>query len=941
MQYRDGQIYLAQASTLIEGFGTEFLTYCKAGDRLFIRNESVSYVIEDVIGNDKLRLSAPYRKTSKTTDYSVQLDYSAHFRLMMPYLGDFNVEDMLRLNIGKLDAMLAAACSGAGVVAGNPYRLEIVSFAVSEGDNPASRRVHLRLNSSHNQSVDVKIILDNTVIADWSPLVGVDYDYVLANIAYGNHTITAEIKDAKGNHKSASSSVTITAGGVLIFMSPNSGAWTFTPAAGRVGGRVDSTENNVLVGMELIHGGGLQQPWTEQKARLQVPTGEVVANEGTDFPGYPVKLKVWNLSRQELWRWDDANTATLEAGGSGNIGAGGFTLAAAPVTPTLSGDEYQTGWTATASEAGVLVSAELYQWGVWQDWYKPQINLDQNTATLSSAFWSGRVPAGAFPFKYRLKNASKTATLTYASATAAAVLDEQLHAGGGSNPDAITEITSITQLAATQNAQLEFKVLSNHTRLATEWLIEVDGQAVTAWVAAAFNQESTVTHTLTDLAVGARAILVRGRGASVTDNSQTTAITITSSAVDILAPELSNFVITPGPGSATFALDVSDTRPVEYTIFRDGVEIFPPSGMAPPTAINQQVDNLPAGAASFYIRVSNDASKQATTAHQTATLAAPDAGAATITNLASAIDTVDGIVSVDITALVDVPDQSNGIHYRVYRYLTGDAPPTATDAARGGFDWIEQPADFSPGAIEKFFPHAAENYTYALDAKPQGAVNFATDSVAVAGQVGVDTITVVVDSTSAVDDTSYNIKATLSNSLSEAMEYRISQGGTEKVAWTTHANATQFDQTISAAAGTYAVVIEARTASIAVVSESLSVTVNAASSGGTGNVSPGSQATQGPLKVTFDAIAWTADPVVFSYTPEIVNVSPAGLSVWVAYKPQWSNDFGTFYEKTPTVLSTHSSSGLASGDTLKFRFELRDSASAVLARIDSVDLIKP
>ena len=931
MQYRDGQIYLAQASTIVEGVDTEFLEYCKAGDRLFIRDESVSYVIEEILTNEKLRLSAPYRKTSKQTSYSVQLDYSVHFRLLMPYLGDFNVEDMLRLNIGKLDAMLAAACAGAGE--GNPYTLELVSLIVQDGNSVTSRVARVTINASHAQAATIKILLDSNIIVDWTPVIGEAFEHIYSALSTGNHVATAEIKDEKGNHKSASFSFTVgdAGGGGGDGLSPNNGAWTFTPSAG-VGGRVASIENNVIVGMALIHGGASQQPWSTQKAALLVPTGEVLATEGTDFPGYPVSVKIWNLTRQEVWRWDSATAAAVLEVGGGSGGAGGFSVTADPDPATLDGSEYKTGWTATATEPGVTVTGEVFYWDNWQTWYSPQISLNENAPVLSGAFWGGMAAAGSFPLKYRLKNASKTVTIEYPTTTAAAVITEEIHGGGVANPDAITEITAITQVADTQNATLEFKVLSNHSSLATEWQVEVDGVATTAWVAAAFNQQSTVIHTLVNLAVGTRSIVLRGRGSSVTDNEKTTTIDITSSSTTIPAPDLSAFAITPGQGEATFALTIADALPVKYTIFRDGVEIKAAGAFAVLTSINETVSNIPAGSGLFYIRVTNDANQQSATAHVSADIAAPDAGAAVITAMASALTSSAGVESVSITALVDVPNGSWGIHYRVYRYLTGGA--VTPEAERGGFEWIAHPADFSPGAIEVFYTHDTANYTYALDARPQDATAFSTASIDVPGQSAAGSLTITLDSVATVDGTSYTINATLSNTLSEAQEYRIVEDGTEKVGWTALANGAQLSETITATAATYSVDIEGRSASIAATSINTSVVVSAAT-GGT-DVGIGQTLVRDDLTITINSVDWPANNSPVNYT---ATLATAG-TLWIAKQPPWSTDFGTAYD---SPIGTHNQDMYngSTGDIVRMRFEHRDAGGAVLTTIDTVDLVHP
>jgi len=938
MQYRDGQIYLAQASTIVDGQGTDFTAFCKAGDRLFIRNESVSYVIESVLAKNKLRLTAPYRKTSKTTAYSVQLDYSAHFRLMMPYLGDFNVEDMLRLNIGKLDAMMHAACGGA---TSRPYTLEIVSLLLlAATDN--SQGYQVKINTSHAQPVRISVTLNGERKVDDAPITASNgvYGGSFTNLAAGSYQLNVEVHDAKGNAVSRDAVFTVGQTGAGAAAAPNTGAWTFTPSTSGVGGRVDSTENNVIVGFELIENGVALQPWTTQKSALRVPTGDVLAGSPGDFSGYPVKIKVWNLARQEVWRWDAADaTAILESGGGLNLGGGTFTVTASPATPVPDGQEYRVGWTALANEASVIIDAELYYWTGWQDWYHYKINLDQTTATLSSKFWGDKVGSDAFPLKYRLKNATKTVTISYASATAAAVIDSVNHASTTSAPEAIVSLDSVTQITGTQNATVVFQVASNHASLATEWLIEVDGVAVTAWVAAAFNQVSTITHTLTGLSTGSRNIIVRGRGASMTSNNKTRSINITSSGTEIPAPVLSNFVITPGQGSATFTLDISDTRPVEYWIFRDGVEIFH-APLASLTAINQSVDVV-AGSGSFYISVSNDSHRQSATAHINKTINPRDAGAAVITQPVAQISTdTEGTQHVDIIATVDVPDGSYGIHYRFYRYLTGSTPPADDPSLRGGFDWVQHSA--APVEVSQGYPQESQNYTYALDAKPQGGLTFTTATVDVAGQAasGTGTMTVIVDSTSTVDAASYTITATVSNSASEAQEYRILQEGSEKVGWTTLANHAQFSRAISATAGTYSVVIEARTASIATITKTLAITVNAAAGNASGVVSPGADATQGNLKVTLNSVDFSVDPVVVGYTAEIITAT-AGQSIWVASKPQWTTSYGTFYEKASGIENLSSFGGLEAGQTVKLKWELRDASEAVLATIETIDLVKP
>lgn len=943
MQYRDGQIYMAQASTLVEGQGVDFLAFCKPGDRLFIRDESVSYVVESIPANDRIVLTAPYRKTSKLTAYSIQLDYSAHFKLMMPYLGDFNVEDMLRLNIGKLDAMMQAACGGAIT---NPYTLEILSV-LTLADAASGQAYRVKISTSHSQPARIKITLNGVVRVDNAPVTAADgvYSGFFASLTAGDYTLEAEVSDEKGNLKSKSAVFTVGAGGgVIVTLQPNSGAWTFTPQASaqKIGGQVSSAQNNVIASLELIHDGVTRQPWSENHHALAVPTGVVEALETIDFPGYPIKLKVWNLARQEIWRWDSAGAAAiLESGGSLNIGGGAFTVTADPAGPTAVGQQFKTGWTATATESGVIVDAEIYYWGSWATWYQPKINLDQNTPSLSTAYHDGQMTADSFPVKYRLKNATKTVTITYADSTSAATFNVQDHAGTSSAPEAIISIDSITQIATTQNVSLTFQVLSNHATLITEWRAEVDGVPATGWVVAAANQTSTVTHTLTNLAVGSRNIVVRGRGVSVTDNQQTIALNVVDNSTTIAAPVLSNFVVTPGQGAATFALDVSDTRAVTYRIFRDGVEVFNEQTASVLTAINKTI-NVTAGAASFYISVNNAANKQASTAHETHTITPPDAGAATITPLISAITTAtDGAKTVTLTADVDVPDNSYGIHYRFYRYLTGATPPADDPSVRGGFGWVQQLADNAPVTVTTGYVHETADYTYALDAKPQGGTTFVTASVDVAGQAGAGTgsISVQIDATSTVDNVSYTVAATISNTVGEAQEYRILEDGTEKVAWTVLANNAQLSHTINAVAGTYALVIEAKSASVAVITEALSITVNPIASSGT--VAPGSNATQGNLKVTLDAIDWTVDPVLITYTPEIVNVSPAGLSIWTAYQPQWATDYGVFYEKSAGVLSTETTVGLTSGEIVKMKFELRDAASTVLASLETTDLTKP
>jgi hypothetical protein len=420
---------------------------------------------------------------------------------------------------------------------------------------------------------------------------------------------------------------------------------------------------------------------------------------------------------------------------------------------------------------------------------------------------------------------------------------------------------------------------------------------------------------------------------------------VVDNAVVIPAPVLANFVITPGQGSATFALDVSDTRPVTYAIFRDGVEIFREATAAVLTAISQMV-NVPAGTASFYISVSNDANLQTSTAHTSATVQAADAGAATITQPVAQIhiDAVDATQSVEISADVDVPDGSLGIHYRFYRYLTGTTPPAADDLTlRGGFEWVLHPDDFAPVTVTGGFSHDAQNYTYAIDAKPQGATAFTTASVDVVGQAGAGTGTmnIVINSTSTVDATSYTLVATVSNSASEAQEYRILENGTEKIGWTGLSNNAQFTHTIPASAGAYAVVIEAKTASIAVASQSVTINVNATANAGTvGVVSPGSNTTQGNLKITLSAMNWTVDPVYVEYRPEIVTAA-AGLVIWAATKPAWTTNYGTYYEKANGILRSEEFTGLQSGDMIKVRFELRDAAGVTLDAIETVELTKP
>jgi len=939
MQYRDGQVYLAQASTIVDGHGTNFAEFCKAGDRLFIRDESVSYVIEEVIAADKLRLTAPYRNTSKITSYSVQLDYSAHFRLMMPYLGDFNVEDMLRLNIGKLDAMMHAACGG---VTSNPYTLEIVSLLTN------SRQAYVvKINTSHQQPVRITVKLDGVTKVDNQPITEANGVYTgsFSGLTAGDHALDVEVRDNKGNIKSRSGSITVdgSAGGGVTATTPNAGAWVFTPSV-EVGGAVTSTENNVIVAMELIDANGVVDGFfSAQKSALAVPTGQVLATG--QFSAYPVKIKVWNLSRQEVWRWDSAGVgAVLDSGGALNVGGGAFTATAVPPTPVQDGDTFNTGWSVIANESGVAMDAELYYWGDWVVWYKSHLNLSQTTPSLSAALHDGKFPAAAFPVKYRFKNSAKTVTITYADTTTAATIDTQDHAGSAV-PDAIASIDSVTQIAGTQNARVVFKVASNHLSLATEWRIEVDGAGVTAWVAVAFNQVSTVTHTLTNLGVGARNIIVRGRGASVTDNHKTKMLTVVDNAVVIAAPVLANFVITPGQGSATFALDVSDTRPVTYAIFRDGVEIFREATAAVLAAISKTV-NVPAGTASFYISVSNDANLQTSTAHTSATVQAADAGAATITQPVAQthIDAVDGSQSVEISADVDVPDGSLGIHYRFYRYLTGTAPPAADDLTlRGGFEWVLHPADFAPVTVTGGFPHDVQNYTYAIDAKPQGATAFTTASVDVVGQAGAGTGTmnIIINSTSTVAATSYTIVATVSNSASEAQEYRILENGVEKVGWVALASNGQFTQTLPATAGAYAVVIEAKTASIAVASQGVTINVNAAANAGTvGVVSPGSNTTQGNLKITLSAMNWTVDPVYVEYRPEIITPA-AGLVIWAATKQAWTTNYGTYYEKANGLLRSEEFTGLQSGDMIKVRFELRDAGGVVMDAIETAELTKP